>query len=250
MPSSGCTKFLGFTFVPHDTLRFSGGSVGIEPTCLCRGPGFDPWVRKICWRRKLSTHSSILDWEIPRTEEAGGLQSMGSTRVRHDFTTKPPPPRLEGSLRILTVLWWQICVSLMPRRQVSLQYIFGNWWNVGELMNKNVFTLINCFIHRRFTVFTWARESSFDSSRHTDNELPCPARNIPVLLKGSGQKAHGPNSRLWSKLRGHTHQCAPHVGARHTKTLSPPHPCSVWRARIIKDKDLPGTQGWKCCSLW
>ena len=31
--------------------------------------------------------------------------AMGSTRVRHDFTTKPPPPRLEGSLRILTVLW-------------------------------------------------------------------------------------------------------------------------------------------------
>ena len=30
------------------------------------------------------THSSILDWRIPRTEEPGGLQSMGSQRVRHD----------------------------------------------------------------------------------------------------------------------------------------------------------------------
>ena len=29
-------------------------------------------------------HSSILAWEIPRTEEPGGLQSMGSQRVRHD----------------------------------------------------------------------------------------------------------------------------------------------------------------------
>ena len=30
------------------------------------------------------THSSILDWKIPWTEEPGGLQSLGSQRVRHD----------------------------------------------------------------------------------------------------------------------------------------------------------------------
>ena len=36
----------------------------------------DPWVRKIPWRR--ATHSSILAWRIPWTEEPGGLQSMGS----------------------------------------------------------------------------------------------------------------------------------------------------------------------------
>ena len=29
------------------------------------------------------THSSILAWEIPRTEELGGLQSIGSKRVEH-----------------------------------------------------------------------------------------------------------------------------------------------------------------------
>ena len=31
-----------------------------------------------------ATHSSILAWEIPWTEEPGGLQSMGSQRVGHD----------------------------------------------------------------------------------------------------------------------------------------------------------------------
>ena len=30
------------------------------------------------------THSSVLAWEIPWTEEPGGLQSMGSQRVGHD----------------------------------------------------------------------------------------------------------------------------------------------------------------------
>ena len=33
----------------------------------------------------LATHSSILDWRIPWTEEPGGLQSMGSQRAGHDW---------------------------------------------------------------------------------------------------------------------------------------------------------------------
>ena len=33
---------------------------------------------------EMATHSSILAWEIPRTEEPGGLQSAGSHRARHD----------------------------------------------------------------------------------------------------------------------------------------------------------------------
>ena len=32
---------------------------------------------------KMATHSSILAWEIPWTEEPGGLQPMGVTRVGH-----------------------------------------------------------------------------------------------------------------------------------------------------------------------
>ena len=33
---------------------------------------------------EMKTHFSILAWRIPWTEEPGGLQSMGSKRVRHD----------------------------------------------------------------------------------------------------------------------------------------------------------------------
>ena len=34
--------------------------------------------------KKMTTHSSILAWKISWTEEPGGLQSMGSQRVKHD----------------------------------------------------------------------------------------------------------------------------------------------------------------------
>ena len=38
--------------------------------------------------KEMATHSSILAWRIPWMEEPGGLQSMGSQRVRHDRATK------------------------------------------------------------------------------------------------------------------------------------------------------------------
>ena len=33
---------------------------------------------------EMATHSSILAWKVPWTEEPGGLQFIGSQRVRHD----------------------------------------------------------------------------------------------------------------------------------------------------------------------
>ena len=38
--------------------------------------------------KKVATHSSILAWEIPWTERPGGLQSMGSHRVRQDLADR------------------------------------------------------------------------------------------------------------------------------------------------------------------
>ena len=34
--------------------------------------------------KEMATHSSILAWKMPWTEEPGRLQSMGSQRIRHD----------------------------------------------------------------------------------------------------------------------------------------------------------------------
>ena len=39
--------------------------------------------------KAMATHSSTLAWKIPWAEEPGGLQSMGSQRVRHDWATPP-----------------------------------------------------------------------------------------------------------------------------------------------------------------
>ena len=51
----------------------------------------ETWVWSLSWedplQKGIATHSSILAWRIPRTEEPGKLQSMESQRVRHDWVT-------------------------------------------------------------------------------------------------------------------------------------------------------------------
>ena len=48
----------------------------------------DTWVQSLGWEdpmeKEMANHSSILAWKISWTEELGGLQSMGSQRVRHN----------------------------------------------------------------------------------------------------------------------------------------------------------------------
>ena len=47
----------------------------------------DTWVSSLCWEdileKGMATHSSILAWRIPWTEEPGGLYSIGLQRVGH-----------------------------------------------------------------------------------------------------------------------------------------------------------------------
>ena len=54
-------------------------------TCL---PMQDTWVQSLIQKelleKEMATHSSILAWTILKTEDPGGLQSMGSERVRHN----------------------------------------------------------------------------------------------------------------------------------------------------------------------
>ena len=38
------------------------------------------------WEKEMATHSSVLAWRIPGTEELGGLPCMGSHRVGHDWS--------------------------------------------------------------------------------------------------------------------------------------------------------------------
>ena len=55
----------------------------------------------------LETHSIILAWRIPCTEEPGGLQSIGSQRVRQDWSNLPRLICTEA-FQCVSVLYWQL----------------------------------------------------------------------------------------------------------------------------------------------
>ena len=56
----------------------------------------------------MATHSNILVWRTPWTEEPGGLQAMGSHRVGHDLATKPPPPPWQKPTQHCKAIFFQI----------------------------------------------------------------------------------------------------------------------------------------------
>ena len=68
------------------SLGFPGGARGKELACQSRRQ--ETWVRSLGWEdpleKDMATHSSILAWRIPWTEEPGGPQSIGLHRVKHD----------------------------------------------------------------------------------------------------------------------------------------------------------------------
>ena len=79
--------FAGTQLSPQSSL---GGSVTKNPPANAgdaRELGSIPeWGKSL--EKEMSTHSSILAWEMAQTEEPGGLQSRGSQRVRHGLVIK------------------------------------------------------------------------------------------------------------------------------------------------------------------
>ena len=69
-------------------LTFRGGPVLKIPPAMQEPQELLVW--SLGWEdpleKEMATHSSVLAWKIPWTEEPGGLQSMGSQRFRHDWS--------------------------------------------------------------------------------------------------------------------------------------------------------------------
>ena len=93
----------------------------------------------------MATHSSTLAWKIPWTEEPGGLQSMGSLRVGHDWAT---------SFSLYTFIYWrrkwQPTLVLLPGESQG----WGAWWAAI------------CGVAQSQTRLKWLSSSSSSSSRH------------------------------------------------------------------------------------
>ena len=102
-----CSLCLAIIFYPDVCLTAGEGNGNpLQYSCLENPMDRKTWQATVCGvasvgydlatklpplkftlEREMATHSSILVWRIPWTEEPGGLQSMGSQRVRHGWVT-------------------------------------------------------------------------------------------------------------------------------------------------------------------
>ena len=84
--------------------------------------------------KEMATHSSILDWRIPWTEEPGRLQSLGSQRVWHDWATnththKPTQPFKINWMELISFVLKDSCLFFC----CVLESIQRWLWNGGLL---------------------------------------------------------------------------------------------------------------------
>ena len=132
-------------------------------------------IQSLVWKETLeegmATHSSILAWRIPWTEEHGRLQSMGSQRVRHDWAagnahrnSKLYPQYLEHTRDFRNIHHWKNVskVNEVEWKDLSVLYIANitsiypvyrwytiikkrwfakkrqNWWDYGKFLISGV----------------------------------------------------------------------------------------------------------------
>ena len=83
----GKILFRGLAFCVFISLRFNAGFPGGSASKnlpAVQETWFQSLGQEDPLKKGMATYSSILAWGVPCIEEPGGLQSMGSQRVRHD----------------------------------------------------------------------------------------------------------------------------------------------------------------------
>ena len=105
--------------------------------------------------KEMAIHSSILAWEIPWTEEPGGLQSMASQRVRPDWVTEQQQWELEPVDR-------QACKEVWPGPELRVRII--HLQSRPELMQS------------------WARECLGHLSARRKEKALCPLTDFVSIL--------------------------------------------------------------------
>ena len=149
---------------------------------------FNPWVKKDLLEKGMATHSSTLAWIIPRKEEPGGLQSMGSRRVRqkgvNPFARQSGPhglmpsklcPNLAGLVRSFIVmvqrglicLWtffWLVGSEVIQiwHLQPSCSWVWGLWTCGHQAVNFShlVGISVSAKLLKDSSVYPWRRNQN------------------------------------------------------------------------------------------
>ena len=114
----------------------------------------------------MAPHLSTLAWRIPQTEEPGGLQSMGSLRVRHEWATslslftfmhwrrkwQPTPVSLPGESQGRGAWWaavYEVAQSRIRLKWLSSSSRFGTWQHWHHEYSYNYYVAKNSWVSKQ-----------------------------------------------------------------------------------------------------
>ena len=137
--------------------------------------------------KEMATHSSVLAWRILRTGQPGGLSSMGSHRVRHDWSDL-------AAAAAVPCLWACILLKKKGRNEEKEEgKVDGReeiYFVSLKLMklSPGIWTQIPCLLRRKLVCDWWGRQVSGPKGLCSSTAGSCPRdlnQLIQVLWKGA-----------------------------------------------------------------
>ena len=113
----------------------------------------------------MAPHSSVLAWRIPWTGEPGGLQSMGSLRVRHNWAT---------SLSLFTFMHWRRKWQPLQGSCLENPRDGGVWWaaTYGVAQSRTWLKRLSSSSSSHYFVFLYGRRLTFEKKQlNTDHSI-------------------------------------------------------------------------------
>ena len=100
-----------------------------------------------CLEKEMATHSSVLAWRIPGTGKPGGLLSMGSHGVGHDWSDLAAAQHI--AVLIMLIMWY--ITALVPicltTGSLYLLITLSNWLSPNSLLLGHEFVSLDFFFH-------------------------------------------------------------------------------------------------------
>ena len=156
----------------------------------------------------MATHSSILAWRTPQTEEPGGLQPIGSQRVRHDWSglAHIHTERHEDDKGLFFIYgagtWRTLLIPLLPRApsllsEPSFRFLLRRFKFFQILLINSVFTYINhCLFLLFSSVQSLIRVQLFATPWTAARQAPLAISNSWSLLKLMSIESVMPSNHL------------------------------------------------------
>ena len=108
------------------------------------------WVLDLILEKEMATHSSVLAWRIPGTGEPVGLPSMGSHRVRHDWSYLAA-----AAAAVVQWEWAQCIIWLLRKRYSKFPWQNTAYKRILSKLPDTLYVLTFMGLTLRFKLWIW-----------------------------------------------------------------------------------------------